>query len=86
LEPTIAEVNPDLCRGCGQCAEICQFNAPALEKLESGVYVARVNEALCKGCGTCAVWCPTGAIVARHFTDLQIHRMLETVLPEADTP
>ena len=80
LEPTIAEVNQDLCRGCGQCAEICEFNAPELIPLESGVYVARINEALCKGCGTCAVWCPTGAIIARHFTDLQIHTMLETAL------
>jgi heterodisulfide reductase subunit A len=80
LEPTVAEVNQDLCRGCGQCAEICEFNAPELIPLESGVYVARINEALCKGCGTCAVWCPTGAIMARHFTDLQIHTMLETAL------
>lgn len=80
LEPTVAEVNEELCRGCGQCAEICQFNAPELVQLESGVYVARINEAVCKGCGTCAVWCPTGAIMARHFTDLQIHAMLETVL------
>jgi heterodisulfide reductase subunit A len=80
LEPTISEVNEDLCRGCGQCAEICQFNAPELVQLESGVYVARINEALCKGCGTCAVWCPTGAIMARHFTDLQVHAMLETAL------
>jgi heterodisulfide reductase subunit A len=80
LEPTVGEVNEDLCRGCGQCAEICQFNAPQLFQLESGVYVARINEALCKGCGTCAVWCPTGAIMARHFTDLQVHAMLETAL------
>jgi heterodisulfide reductase subunit A-like polyferredoxin len=80
LEPVIAEVNEELCRGCGQCAEICQFHAPELVQLDSGVFVARVNEALCKGCGTCAVWCPTGAIMARHFTDLQVHAMLETAL------
>ncbi len=80
LEPAIAEVNEELCRGCGQCAEICRFNAPGLVQLESGVYVARVNKAVCKGCGTCAVWCPTGAIMARHFTDLQVHAMLETAL------
>ncbi len=80
LEPTVAEVNEELCRGCGQCAEICQFNAPGLVQLGSSVFVARINEALCKGCGTCAVWCPTGAIMARHFTDLQVHAMLETAL------
>ncbi|UCH78074.1 MAG: FAD-dependent oxidoreductase, partial [Candidatus Coatesbacteria bacterium] len=82
LEPTVAEVNVELCRGCGQCAEICQFNAPEPFQLDSGAYVTKINEAVCKGCGTCAVWCPTGAIVARHFTDLQIHTMLETALPE----
>ncbi len=80
LEPTVAEVNEELCRGCGQCVEICQFHAPELVPLDGGVFVARVNEAVCKGCGTCAVWCPTGAIVARHFTDLQIHASLEAML------
>jgi heterodisulfide reductase subunit A len=80
LEPTISEVNPDLCRGCGQCVEICQFHAPELSRLDSGVFVARVNEARCKGCGTCAVWCPTGAVRAVHFTDLQVHSMLEAML------
>jgi heterodisulfide reductase subunit A len=86
LEPTVAEVNAELCRGCGQCAEICQFNAPELVQLDSGVYVAKINEAVCKGCGTCAVWCPTGAVVARHFTDLQIHTMLETALQRKRLP
>lgn len=80
LEPTIAEVNEELCRGCGKCTEVCLFHAPELVELPEGVFVARVNEASCKGCGTCAVWCPTGAIVARHFTDLQIHAAIETAL------
>jgi heterodisulfide reductase subunit A len=80
LEPTTCIVNKALCRACGQCVEICQYHAPALVDAGSGVKVAEVNQALCKGCGTCASWCPTGAIVALHFTDDQIHSMMDALL------
>jgi len=80
LEPTIAEVNPWLCRGCGTCVEICEFNAPSLSTGELGLPVAAINQASCKGCGTCVAWCPSGAIKARHFTDEQIDAMMETML------
>jgi len=80
LSPTVCVVNDLLCRGCGKCAEICQFGAPALEETINGVFVARINPAKCKGCGTCAVWCPTGAITAQHFTDGQIEEMLSAML------
>ncbi len=80
LEPTVAEVNPFLCRGCGTCVEICEFHAPALSMGDLGVPVASINKASCKGCGTCVAWCPSGAITARHFTDEQIDVMLETML------
>ncbi|MFH1842968.1 MAG: 4Fe-4S binding protein, partial [bacterium] len=80
LEPTIAEINPFLCRGCGQCVSICEFHAPGLSDGELGVPVATINKASCKGCGTCVAWCPSGAITARHFTDSQIDAMLETML------
>ncbi|TKJ34023.1 heterodisulfide reductase [bacterium (candidate division B38) B3_B38] len=80
LEPTTCVVREELCRGCGTCQEVCQFNAPELVETPAGYYVSRINEALCKGCGTCASLCPTGAIVARHFTDLQIDKMVEAML------
>ncbi len=80
LEPTVAEVDPFRCRGCGMCVEICEFHAPALKDGVSPLPVASINKASCKGCGTCVAWCPTGAITARHFTDAQIETMLETML------
>jgi heterodisulfide reductase subunit A len=80
LEPTIAEVDPLRCRGCGTCLEICEFHAPGLQKGELGVPVALINKASCKGCGTCVAWCPSGAITARHFTDNQIETMMTTML------
>lgn len=82
LDPTISVVNTDLCRACGRCVDICEFHAPELVEIQPGVFAAQINAALCKGCGTCASWCPTGAIVANHFTDDQIDSMLETMLLE----
>lgn len=79
LDPTTCVVDPMLCRGCGECVEICQFHAPSLVSNGNGVQVAEINQALCKGCGTCATWCPTGAIAALHFTDKQVNSMLEAM-------
>lgn len=79
LEPTICEVDPSRCRACGECADICDYQAPSIVAMESGRRTAEINPALCKGCGTCAVWCPTGAITARHFTDNQLGAMIETL-------
>jgi heterodisulfide reductase subunit A len=82
LEPTTCTVVTHLCRACGKCVEVCDFNAPQLEETQPGVWAARINEALCKGCGTCASWCPTGAVQAKHFRDEQISAMIETMLTE----
>ncbi|MBN2082008.1 CoB--CoM heterodisulfide reductase iron-sulfur subunit A family protein [bacterium] len=77
LNPTVAVVDAEKCRGCGCCAEICQFQAPKLVDDGSGVFIAEINASLCKGCGTCASWCPSGAISAQHFTDRQVHAMID---------
>ncbi len=81
LEPVVCQVvNKDLCRACGICVKICEFNAPQLVDRGDGVMVCEINEALCKGCGTCASYCPTNAITARHFTDEQIDVMIDSLL------
>jgi heterodisulfide reductase subunit A len=77
LDPAISVVGEDKCRACGTCVDICQFQAPSLVKTESGEYTAVINASLCKGCGTCTSWCPTGAIVSKHFTDKQVHAMID---------
>ena len=51
---------------------------PSLHAQESHVTV--VNDVLCKGCGTCAAACPSAAITARHFTDVQIFAEIEGAL------
>ena len=82
LDPTIAVVDEARCRACGTCVEICQFHAPELVEIAPGSYAARVNPSLCKGCGTCASWCPSGAIVSKHFTDRQVHAMIDAFFAE----
>jgi len=81
LEPATAAVTRNLCRACGKCVAICEYNAPGLVE-EEGTAYAVINEALCKGCGTCAAHCPTGAITAKHYTDRQIDDMMEAFLLE----
>jgi len=83
LDPAVAEVNADLCRGCGDCVDICDFQAPSLSESSPGVFSAAINPSLCKGCGTCASWCPSGAITARHFTDRQVNAMIDAFFEEA---
>jgi heterodisulfide reductase subunit A len=43
---------------------------------------ARINASLCKGCGTCGSWCPSGAITCEHFTDRQVHAMIDAFFAE----
>jgi len=79
-EAITAVVNPDLCRGCGRCEEVCEFKAIELVEVAPKVVNARVNEISCKGCGTCSVTCPTGAITMKHFTEKQVSAMVEAAL------
>jgi len=79
LPPITSTVDEMLCRGCGRCAEVCEFQAIKLVEKEKDIYIAKVNEALCKGCGTCVPACPTGAIDLRHFKHKQIKAQLEAM-------
>ena len=82
IDAAIAQVNEDLCRGCGFCVDACPYTAIELiEKDESGqlIQVAHVNEALCKGCGSCSAACLNGAISHLGFTDSQILTMIKAL-------
>lgn len=73
--PTVAEVNLNLCTGCGMCVDVCPYEALSLKdgKVE-------VNEVLCEGCGTCSATCLRAAIQVKNITPLQIHRMIDASL------
>jgi len=74
-EPTVMEVDEDLCSCCGICVSACPYNAVKVfdRRIE-------VNEILCEGCGTCAAACPTGAAQVRNMTDGHVYGMIAAVL------
>ena len=45
------------CTGCGECAEVCQFNAIAVVKKQVLIF-----HELCHSCGACYLVCPEKAI------------------------
>ena len=55
----VADVDYDLCNGCGVCAQRCQFGALKFE-VTSGK--ANIDQFKCYGCGLCESGCPRGAI------------------------
>jgi len=59
------------CTACGQCGEICQYNAIASLKTKALVFPE-----LCHGCGGCVKVCPASAISEdrRNIGDIRIGR------------
>jgi Pyruvate/2-oxoacid:ferredoxin oxidoreductase delta subunit len=53
----VAVVDADLCIGCEDCVERCQFGALAVPE-----DVCEVDYARCVGCGVCTIVCPTDAL------------------------
>ncbi len=82
----IAEVDLEMCIGCGTCEEACSYNAIEItnvlkdfEEVSLPIKKSSVNSGLCKGCGTCAVNCPVGAISIKHYDFEQINAMIRTL-------
>ncbi|MGD2125116.1 MAG: FAD-dependent oxidoreductase [Desulfobacteraceae bacterium] len=57
-----ARVDPEVCRGCGRCADLCPEGAAHLEEVTRGVATSWIDPDFCIGCGNCLAECPTGAI------------------------
>ncbi|MFQ6103903.1 MAG: FAD-dependent oxidoreductase [Candidatus Glassbacteria bacterium] len=70
-------MEPFWCRGCGNCAEICEFGAFEMVN-DDGFRRSQMWEQLCQGCGTCVAYCPTGAIQAVHTSTKSLNSMFGT--------
>jgi len=59
-----AEIDENVCVGCGLCAQTCRFDA-----ITEGIYgVFVVDPFACEGCGRCAMVCSRGAVVMKPTT------------------
>ncbi len=54
---TRAVIDTDACTGCGNCVDVCRYNA--VEIINNKAVVDIIN---CEGCNACAVVCPEDAI------------------------
>jgi len=73
ISTPIAEINDDLCIGCGKCAEVCYYGIIHLEpdRLDPKKQYPEIHKKyLCKGCGKCASVCPSQAIKLSGFKDI----------------
>ena len=80
LDPTVQEthdfasgklavIEPELCTGCGICAEVCRFDAVLVEGGSTGAELSsssaplhRIDPLGCEGCAACFYQCPEDAI------------------------
>jgi heterodisulfide reductase subunit A len=81
LDGLVSFVDPEKCIGCESCYQECPFQAVEMVG-EGKSRKARIIEAACKGCGVCAGACPSGAVIARGFTDEMILAQIDEALAE----
>ncbi len=74
----IANVNKDLCDGCGKCSKACPINA--IEMVSTGINephrrkAAQIDTGICIGCGVCSLKCSkTGALKLSKRKEKVIH-------------
>jgi len=79
VEPTIANIDPEICEWCDKCAEICTYNS--IKKTQyKGKTIATINEATCKGCGMCSAVCPNDAIEIFGYKNKEINAIIDGLI------
>ncbi len=83
IAPIVAEVDPEVCAGCGMCEEVCVYGALKRDELHKKM---TVNEAVCKGCGACSATCPSSAIKLRNFKNAQLLAQIDALCGASGKP
>lgn len=57
---SLAEIDPELCIGCGSCVPVCRYDAVLDDPQHPGKMW--IDPVACDGCAACVYACPTNAI------------------------
>ncbi len=79
LEPHVARVDPEKCKGHGECVKACP-SPGAIYLNESNR--AQVNEALCVSCGICVAVCPERAVDLQGYEIKQFEALVDAMVAE----
>jgi NADPH-dependent glutamate synthase beta subunit-like oxidoreductase/formate hydrogenlyase subunit 6/NADH:ubiquinone oxidoreductase subunit I len=74
------QVDPERCRGCGRCEDICPFDAIRMEAGPDGIYTAEVVRHNCVGCGGCVGRCPVTAMDMPYFSNQVLEEIVAGTL------
>jgi len=89
LDPFVAEVDLEKCRGSGACVEAClndgALNLVVMEVDGEKVQKAQVTSALCLGCGACVAVCSENAIDINGWTLKQYEAMVDMIVADKET-
>ncbi len=87
LDPFVASVDADKCKGTGECVKACLVEGAlgmADYETEDGEkkQIARVEPAMCTGCGACVAVCPDNAIDISGWTLEQYEAMVDWIVAD----
>jgi NADPH-dependent glutamate synthase beta subunit-like oxidoreductase/coenzyme F420-reducing hydrogenase delta subunit/Pyruvate/2-oxoacid:ferredoxin oxidoreductase delta subunit len=82
VDPLFPRVKKDHCRGCGDCVEVCDYNAIEMITFENEIKTAQVDSNICRGCGTCVSVCSSGAMVPAYFNQDWLTLKLNSIQPD----
>ncbi|GAF91223.1 unnamed protein product, partial [marine sediment metagenome] len=68
LDSYIPFVKENLCRGCGDCVTVCEYDACQLVQTNGDIFASHIDPEICRGCGTCVTFCPSSAIQPGRYT------------------
>jgi heterodisulfide reductase subunit A-like polyferredoxin len=77
-------VDPERCRGCGRCVDICPFDAVRLVPNDRGFYTAEVLRYNCVGCGGCVSRCPVTAMDMPYFSNRLLEEIVACTMAQED--
>ncbi|MFX1298582.1 MAG: 4Fe-4S binding protein, partial [Promethearchaeota archaeon] len=84
LELITAEVDEELCVGCGLCESLCPFGAITMVELNPQKLISQTTDVQCKACGICVASCPVGARDLRWWRNEQILAQIDNILKKEE--